>query len=180
MTYNTYIQGGSTPSPLTHSKKPLMTIALAQLTDAQLTEIGWTNGQIKEVRKYHKIPGFQRNAHQRALCRRYSDAQRQVYTVTVKAAPAPRNRGEEWTAEENQLLVDLYLRYVRPTQGVRNRIRIREEFSAVYPDRTSINIRLSTIAGLDKTNPAKGHGLEAGSAALRDALRKADPSRFAV
>jgi hypothetical protein len=66
-----------------------MTIALAQLTDAQLTEIGWTNGQIKEVRKYHKVPGFQRNAHQRALCRRYSDAQRQVLDVT----PEPRFSG---------------------------------------------------------------------------------------
>jgi hypothetical protein len=157
-----------------------MTTALKQLTDAQLTDLGWTAGQIKEVRKYHKVSTALRNAHQRALCRRYSDAQRQVFAVTAKATPVARNRGEEWTPEENQLLVDLYLRYVRPTQGTRNRIRIREEFAAVYPDRTSINIRLSTIAGLDKLNPAKGHGPEAGSAALRDTLRKADAVRFAV
>jgi hypothetical protein len=85
MTYIVYIEGGSPPSPSTHSKKPLMTIALPQLTDAQLTEVGFTTGQIKEVRKYLKTPGFQRNAHQRALCRRYSDAQRQVLTVKPDA-----------------------------------------------------------------------------------------------
>lgn len=57
------------------------TVALPQLTDAQLGAAGWTPGQVKEVRKYHKVAGRARNAHQRALCRRYSDAQRQVYML---------------------------------------------------------------------------------------------------
>ena len=68
---------------LTQTKK-----ALPQLTDAQLTELGFTGGQIKEVRKYLKLAGFERNAHQRALCRRYSDAQRQLV-----AGPKPRVSG---------------------------------------------------------------------------------------
>lgn len=72
-----------------------MSIALPQITDAQLTELGWTAGQIKEVRKYLKLAGHNRNAHQRGLCRRYSEAQRLV------AAPAVEPRFSSGKKEKN-------------------------------------------------------------------------------
>jgi hypothetical protein len=167
-----------------------MTIALPQLTDTQLTEVGFTAGQIKEVRKYLKIAGFQRNAHQRALCRRYSDAQRQVFTVkpdarftTTKTKVKGTRRATtktRWSGEEFDLLISLYLKYVDGVNGVENGESIVSDFQAIYPDRTSAAVRLGVaqIKGLDAYHPA--NGMKDTSALLISKLVAIDPNRFAV
>jgi hypothetical protein len=167
-----------------------MTIALPQLTDAQLTEVGFTFGQIKEVRKYLKTPGFQRNAHQRALCRRYSDAQRQVFTVkpdtrfaTTKTKVKGTRRAAtktRWSGEEFDLLISLYLKYVDGTNGVENRDRIVDDFQSVYPDRSASAVALGVcqIKGLDAYHPA--NGMKDTSALLISKLVAVDPNRFSA
>jgi hypothetical protein len=188
MTYIIYMEGGSPPAHSTHSKKPLMSIAIAQLTDAQLTEIGWTKGQIKEVRKYHKVPGFQRNAHQRALCRLYSDAQRQVFAVTpdpkfTDAKKAKKAKGERgtrvtWTYEMNRLVCDLYFKWVTPHNGNENRADIVADFQALFPGVPSSNIAhaIRRIKVYDPAHPCKGEGQP--SAEVRQILAEMD-TRFA-
>jgi hypothetical protein len=163
-----------------------MTTALKQLTDAQLTDLGWTAGQIKEVRKYHKINKAVRNAHQRALCRRYSDAQREVFAVKPDArftAPkAKRQRGEKtsvtWTTEMNRLVCELYFKWVTPHNGNENRADIVADFQALFPGVPSSNIAhaIRRIKVYDPAHPCKGTGRP--SAEVRQILAEMD-TRFA-
>jgi hypothetical protein len=164
-----------------------MTIALAQLTDAQLTEIGWTNGQIKEVRKYHKIPGFRRNAHQRALCRRYSDAQRQVFTVTldtrftaVKAKKASKKagRGVNWSLAEDTYAVVVYMAYFG-RGSAHNNVKAVGEFQERFPQRDygSVNMKFAQIRRHDSWDPCDGLGA---SRQVREILAQLDPDRFSA
>jgi hypothetical protein len=167
-----------------------MTIAIKQLTDTQLTEAGWTTGQIKEVRKYLKVPGDLRNAHQRGLCRRYSDIQRQVFAIKPDArfiSPNTKANGTRrsstkvrWAAEEFDLLISLYLKYVDGTNGVENRDLIVENFQRVYPDRSASAVALGVcqIKGLDAYHPA--NGMKDTSALLISKLVAVDPNRFAA
>ena len=167
-----------------------MTTALPQVTDAQLTELGWTPGQVKEVRKYLKTPGFQRNAHQRTLCRRYSDAQRTVTQVTpdarftggkvakVKKTRDERGPNDNFTYDENKLTCDLYFKWVTPHNGNENRINIVEDFQAVFANRSrsSIAHAIRRIKVYDPAHPCKGVGQP--SAEVRAILADMDP-RFA-
>jgi hypothetical protein len=168
-----------------------MSNALAQLTDAQLVTAGWTNGQVTEVRKYLKIAGFQRNAHQRALCRRYSEAQRVAYPVdkapaftTKKASKVKGVRRSStktrWSGEEFDLIISLYLKYVDGVNGVENAYAVREAFWALFPDRSSsaISLCLAQVKGQDSYHPAKG--MKDTSALLISKLVAIDPVRFAA
>ena len=164
-----------------------METAIAQLTDAQLTEVGWTNDQIKEVRKYHKVPGFQRNAHQRALCRRYSEAQRQVFAVKLEArftndkkAKAPRRDRTvtRWTRPEADLLVNLYLQHVDEANNRYDRTVIKAEFNAVF-NRTGLGHNIAKLAGWDARYNVEGYGTANKKGVLYEAAVTAAPARFA-
>lgn len=149
-----------------------MTIALLQATDAQLTDLGWTAGQIKEVRKYLKTPGHQRNAHQRGLCRRYSDAQRLLTPVAAKPrftngkatkakkARADRGSNVNFTYDENKLTCELYFKWVTPHNGNENRVNIVEDFQAVFSQRSGSSIAhaIRRIKVYDPAHPCKGVG----------------------
>jgi len=168
-------------------------VALPQLTDAQLTELGWTAGQIKEVRKYLKTPGFQRNAHQRGLCRRYSDAQRVVTPVTAdarftggKVAKAKKVKAERrtgvktrWSTEENKLAIEIYLAYFGPETGALNNEEAVALFQETFPARTyaSVNMKFAQIRGLDGWDPCDG--LSASDDTL-DLLQSIDAVRFSA
>ena len=165
-----------------------MSIAIAQLTDAQLTEVGFTAGQIKEVRKYLKVDGFKRNAHQRALCRRYSDAQRQVFAVkpdarfTTKKAKARLTSdapAQGWTADQFKLMIQLYIQHVDPVNQEDNRERITEEFMAQFPERNPSGIKMviMQIKGHDSLYDAVG--LQS-SPLLREILSELDATRFSA
>lgn len=168
----------------------LTQIALPQATDAQLSGLGWTAGQIKEVRKYLKIAGYQRNAHQRALCRRYSDAQRLLAPVAVKPrftggkavkakkAKAERGSNDNFSYDENKLICDLYFKWVTPHNGNENRANIVEDFQAVYANRSSSSIShaIRRIKVYDPAHPCKGIGQP--SAEVRAILAEMD-ARFA-
>ena len=164
-----------------------MTIALPQLTDAQLTEVGFTTGQIKEVRKYLKIAGFERNAHQRGLCRRYSDAQRQLSAVTPeprfsndKKAKATRRDGSRtrWTRPEADLLVTLYLQHVDEANNRYDRTVIKAEFNAVF-NRTGLGHNIAKLAGWDARYNVEGYGTANKKGILYEAAVDAAPARFA-
>lgn len=165
-----------------------MTIALPQLTDTQLTEVGFTTGQIKEVRKYQKIAGNLRNAHQRRLCRRYSDAQRQFFAVTpeprfpndkkVKKTKGERGAKVTWTYEMNRLVCDLYFKWVTPHNGNENRADIVADFQDLFPGVPTSNIAhaIRRIKVYDPAHPCKGVGRP--SAEVRQILAEMD-TRFA-
>jgi hypothetical protein len=176
---------------LTQVNQVKATVALPQLTDAQLEAAGWTLGQVKEVRKYHKIAGHARNAHQRALCRRYSDAQVTAYPVdkapVFTAKKTPKIKGVRrsstkirWSAEEFDLLIDLYLKNVDGLNGVENRDQVVSDFQTVFPDRSGSAVALGVcqIKGLDTYHPAKG--MKDTSAMLISKLQEVDPNRFAA
>ncbi len=163
-----------------------MTTAIKQLTDAQLTEAGWTTGQIKEVRKYLKVSGALRNAHQRGLCRRYSDAQRQVFTVKpdarfinqkVKESAKRVKRGSNWTLAEDTYAVAVYMAYF-DKGGALNNVEAVEEFQDRFPQRDygSVNMKFAQIRRHDSWDRCDGLGA---SRQVREILAQLDSTRFA-
>jgi hypothetical protein len=163
-----------------------MTIALPQLTDDQLTEVGFTTGQIKEVRKYLKKPGCQRNAHQRALCRRYSDTQRQVFAVKpdarftvqkTKKNSERAGRGANWSLAEDTYAVSVYMAYFGKG-GALNNVKAVEEFQERFPQRDygSVNMKFAQIRRHDNLDPCDGLGA---SRQVREILAQLDSARFA-
>jgi hypothetical protein len=169
-----------------------MSNAIAQLTDAQLVTAGWTNGQVTEVRKYLKTPGYQRNAHQRALCRRYSEAQRQIFAVKPDArftngkkakATRERNKPQRWVAEKIDFVIDQYDHLVDTTQGVENRALYVANVLEAYPDTNprSIPMMVGQIKKFDQAGHQEGLN---GSALLRERLaaynERVGYTRFAV
>ena len=158
---------------------------LATLTDEQLAAAGWTNGQIREIRKYVKIPTERRNAHQRNICRKYSDLKRKIAGETEKKQ-TPRvnhtNTNARWTPEMCDLLVELYVKY-NGGEGAENAGPIIDELTDAYPEAKSATICMSiaAIKRLDYANAC--HGLN-GSAMLRDSLaawnERNQSARFAI
>ena len=164
-----------------------MSIALPQLTDTQLTEVGFTTGQIKEVRKYLKIAGFERNAHQRGLCRRYSDAQRKVFAVTPeprfsadKKAKKVRVKGYRiaWSLEEDTFAIETYLGYF-DKGGALNNVDAVAEFQVRFPQRDygSVNMKFAQIRRHDSWDRCDGLGA---SRQVREILAQIDADRFSA
>ena len=83
-----------------------------------------------------------------------------------------------WAATELDLLIELYLKYADPANGVENGKDITEHFLAQYPTRGSsaVNLGIAQIKALDAYYPAAG--LKDTSAALVNKLYSIDPTRF--
>jgi hypothetical protein len=162
-----------------------MSNALPQLSDAQLIEVGFTAGQIKEVRKYQKMAGHLRNAHQRGLCRRYSDAQRQLFAVAAPKAKKAKARrtsqapAQDWTADQLKLMIQLYIKYVDAANQEDNREVITEEFLAQYPERNASGIKMVIMQIKRHDSQYDAVGLQS-SQLIRELLTEVDAIRFSA
>jgi len=93
-----------------------------------------------------------------------------------KARKATKN--VRWSGAELDLLINLYLKYVDPLNGIENGATIIVEFTQEFPNRTSgaIILGLAQVKALDVYHPASG--LTDTSQALIDKLYAIDPIRF--
>jgi hypothetical protein len=69
---------------------------LRHLTDAELVSAGWTDGEVREVRKY--LDKGASNAHQRRLCQRYQSLRRTVVAAEAEAAAKAAKRAERYVS----------------------------------------------------------------------------------
>jgi hypothetical protein len=78
------------------NQETTMKTALRHLTDTELTSAGWSDGEVREVRKY--LAKGASNAHQRRLCQRYQALRRTVVAAEAEAAAKAAKRAERYVS----------------------------------------------------------------------------------
>ncbi len=163
MTYDTYIQGGSTPSPLTHSKTTMSIVTY--VARQEVVQTG-KNGKPKVYRVGTVIKPAEWSALK-------SDHARSKFSRVERDSKKIR-----WTGAELDLGIATYLKYTNGLNTAVNNEKAAAEVSAVFPKRAygAVNMLFTQIRALD-TYVVQG-GLTDTSQTLVDKLYAIDPDRF--